>query len=178
MRLLQALMIGLFAMTGAVPEVRAQEGYDRPGGDYLNFAVRGGDPAACAARCERESRCRAWSFSYPSNWAGAICWLKSAVTAPVENDCCTSGVRGAAVVEPRNAELEVGIDRQGGDYRNFDTPPDPSGAACAAACKADNRCRAWTYVRPGYIGPGARCFLKSQVKAPRRKPCCISGVVR
>ena len=30
-----------------------------------NFTVRSGDPAACAARCERERRCRAWSFSYP-----------------------------------------------------------------------------------------------------------------
>ena len=43
----------------------AQTGFDRPGGDYSNFAVRSGDPAACAARCERDGRCRAWSFSYP-----------------------------------------------------------------------------------------------------------------
>ena len=178
MRLLQALIIVVIAVAGAGSDARGQQGYDRPGGDYLNFAVRGGDPAVCAARCERESQCRAWSFSYPTAGLGAICWLKSDVTAPVENPCCTSGVSGAGVVEPRNAEIEFGIDRLGGDYRNFDTPPESSGAACAAACRADNRCRAWTYVRPGYIGPTARCFLKSQVKAPRRKPCCISGVVR
>ena len=47
-----------------------------------------------------------------------------------------------------------------------------------AACEADNKCRAWTYSRPGYLGASARCFLKHQVKPPRRKPCCISGVVR
>ena len=40
------------------------------------------------------------------------------------------------------------------------------------------RCRAWTYLRPGYGGPAARCFLKDRVKPPRRRPCCISGVVR
>jgi hypothetical protein len=178
MRLLLVLTIGLIAVAGSATGARAQAGYDRPGGDYLNFAVRGGDPAACAARCEREGRCRAWSFSYPTAGMGATCWLKSTVTAPVENACCTSGVRGAGVVEPRNAEVEFGIDRLGGDYRNFELPAEPSGAACAAACKADNRCRAWTYVRPGYIGPAARCFLKGEVKAPRRKPCCISGVIR
>jgi len=55
---------------------------------------------------------------------------------------------------------------------------DPSGQACKAACEADSRCRAWTYVRPGYHGPNARCYLKERVRTPRRKPCCISGVVK
>ena len=32
----------------------AQVGFDRRGGDYTNFTVRGGDPAVCALRCERE----------------------------------------------------------------------------------------------------------------------------
>ena len=52
------------------------------------------------------------------------------------------------------------------------------GAACKAACEADNKCRAWTYVRAGYIGPTARCYLKDNITRPRHKPCCISGVVR
>ena len=56
--------------------------------------------------------------------------------------------------------------------------PIPTGAACKAACEDDNRCRAWTYVRPGYIGPSARCYLKDKITRPRHKPCCISGVVR
>jgi len=56
----------------------AQVSFDRPGGDYTNFAVRSGDPAACASRCERDPRCRAWSFSYPTGGVpNAICWLKS-----------------------------------------------------------------------------------------------------
>ncbi|MGA7387956.1 MAG: PAN domain-containing protein, partial [Pseudolabrys sp.] len=39
----------------------AQSGFDRRGGDYLNFQVRNGDPAVCAARCERDARCHAWA---------------------------------------------------------------------------------------------------------------------
>ena len=163
------------AFTGAL----AQTGFDRPGGDYSNFAVRSGDPNACAARCDRETRCRAWSFSYPTpGGGGATCWLKSSVPARKEHSCCVSGVKGSGVIEPRARDREFGMDRFGGDYRNFETAPDPNGEPCAAACKAENRCRAWTYVRAGYIAGGARCYLKSRVTPPRKRPCCVSGVVR
>jgi hypothetical protein len=173
-----ALMLFALAMAGATASL-AQTGFDRPRGDYLSFPVRSGDPAVCAARCERERGCRAWSFSYPATASSvAMCWLKSQVTPRVENTCCVSGVRGAGVAEPRDGALEISIDRLGGDYRNFEVPPDPTGASCKAACEGDNRCRAWTYARPGYLGGAARCFLKDKIKPPRRKPCCISGVVR
>lgn len=165
-------------LTGTVT-AQAQAGFDRPGGDYANSPVRSGDPAVCAARCERDAKCLAWSFSYPRT-AGrdAICWLKNQVTPAKEDSCCISGVRGAAVIESRGGDLEYAIDRVGGDYRNVDLPSDPTGKACADACQADPKCRAFTYVRPGYIGPGARCFLKDRITKPRRKPCCISGVIR
>jgi hypothetical protein len=178
MRALQLLICAIALIAGSLPGM-TQTGYDRPGGDYSNFQVRGGDPAVCAARCEREGRCRAWSFSYPQTaTAHAVCWLKNRVTPAVENQCCVSGVRGAAVAEPKTGSAEFSIDRLGGDYRDFVVAADPTGKVCQAACEADNKCRAWTYARPGYIGHTARCFLKSQIKPPRRKPCCISGVVR
>src|SRR3954451_21879553 len=94
----------------------AQVGYDRPGGDYANAPVRSGDPAVCSTRCERDGRCRAWSFSYPTTVApAAMCFLKNEVKARVETSCCVSGVRGAAVVEPRTEKTEYSIDRFGGD---------------------------------------------------------------
>lgn len=158
---------------------QAQTGFDRRGGDYLKFEINSGDPQVCAARCERDARCRAWSFSYPRTAdAMATCWLKNKVPPRNADTCCVSGVRGAGVIEPRIGEIEFSIDRQGGDYRNFEMPPDPTGSACAEACTADNKCRAWTYLRPGYIGTQARCFLKDRITRPRSKPCCISGVVR
>jgi len=157
----------------------AQSGYDRRGGDYLSFQIRNGDPAVCAARCERDARCRAWAFSYPrTDYALATCWLKNRVPPRQADKCCISGVRGAGVIEPRKGAAEFAIDRYGGDYRNFETAPDTSGAACRAACEDDIRCRAWTYVRPGYLGPSARCYLKDRITRPRHRPCCISGVVR
>ena len=180
MRTLISAWFGLVAalMLGPAP-AWAQAGFDRPGGDYSNFVVRSGDPADCGRRCDSEGRCQAWSFSYPTTrGTPATCWLKSQVPNRTENTCCLSGVKGAGVIEPKTGGTEFGIDRVGGDYRNFETSPQPNGEACASACSGDNRCRAWTYVRPGYIGTSARCFLKSRVTPPRRKPCCVSGVVR
>src|SRR5665213_3150197 len=92
MRVSFILIAALFAVTTA----QAQVGYDRRGGDYFSFKVGNGDPAACAARCEREARCRAWTFSYPRTVApSAICALKSQVTPRVEDPRFVSGVRGA-----------------------------------------------------------------------------------
>jgi hypothetical protein len=170
-----ALLAGLVVAGTAL----AQSGFDRAGGDYLRFEIRSGDPQVCAQRCESDGRCQAWTFAYPrSEKAYAQCWLKNKVTPRAEDKCCVSGVRGAGVIQPRSGPVETSIDRLGGDYSNFETPADSSGEACNDACEADNKCRAWTYVRPGYIGAPARCFLKDRITRPRAKPCCVSGVVR
>jgi hypothetical protein len=66
-------------------------------------------------------------------------------------------------------------ERPGNDIRDFDLAG-PNPATCQAECAGDGRCRAWTYVRPGYQGPSARCYLKRSVPAPVSNACCISGV--
>ena len=180
-RLPGACLVALAFLAAAI-SVRpalAQANFDRPGNDYLSVPVISGDPAECALVCERDRRCRAWSFNYPTDITErAVCWLKSSVPARLKSKCCVSGVRGAGVVEPRNGAIETSIDRFGGDYRNFDLKSSEGDDACKAACAADNKCRAWTYARPGYAGKEAHCFLKKDIKPPRRKAGFISGVVR
>jgi hypothetical protein len=172
-------VLAALLLAGAVSPATAQVGYDRYGGDYASFTLRSGDPTQCAARCERDSRCRAWAFSYPATESiNAVCWLKSRVTPRSLAPCCVSGVRGAGVIEPRSGATEFAIDRVGGDYRHFELPSDPTAKSCQVACEADEACRAWTYLRPGYVGPAAFCYLKDRITPPRRRPCCISGVVR
>ena len=180
-RLLRACLVTLAFLAAAISARPAlsQANFDRPGGDYSSAPVISGDPADCALVCERDRRCRAWSFNYPTDMAnGAVCWLKSNVPARVQSDCCVSGVRGAGVVERRNEAIETSIDRFGGDYRNFDLTSSEGEDACKAACSADNKCRAWTYARPGYAGKEPHCFLKKDIKPPRRKAGFTSGVVR
>lgn len=179
MRNFAAIALVLFGLAAATDAAVAQTGFDRPGGDYVSVQIRSGDPAACAAACDRDQNCRAWTFSYPATVGNAaVCWLKDAVPLPVANSCCVSGIRGSGVIEPRVGVIEYSIDRFGGDYRSFQIPPNAPPTFCQAACEAEGRCRAWTFLRPGYVGPVARCFLKDRITLPRRKPCCISGVVR
>jgi hypothetical protein len=180
-RLLRAWVMTFACLAGlmAARPAMSQANFDRPGADYQNSPVNSGDPADCALVCERDRRCRAWSFSYPTDMnAGAVCWLKSNVPPRVQDNCCVSGVRGAGVVEPKSGAAETSIDRFGGDYKNFGLKNEEGDEACRAACTEDNKCRAWTYARPGYSGRDAHCFLKKEIKPPRRKAGFISGVVR
>ena len=174
----------MLAALAAPAPAHAQAGFDRPGGDYASVVERTGDPAACAARCDRDARCRAWSFSYPGAVGpNAVCWLKNRVAARVESACCISGVKGAGVVEQRRVRdraIEVGIDRLGGDYRQFDTPPGAERRGMQGRVRGGQRAAA-----PGptcgpaiSAGASARCYLKDQLRPPRRRPCCVSGVVR
>lgn len=172
-------MLVLFIVITVDRPAHAQANFDRPGGDYLSSPVPSGDPADCALVCERDRRCRAWSFNYPNETSrAALCWLKNSVPARIADDCCVSGVRGAGVVEPHNGAVETSIDRAGGDYRNLELKRGDSDEVCKATCVADNKCRAWTYARAGYVGREPHCFLKKEIKPPRRKPGFTSGVVR
>ena len=177
-RLLRACLVtfAFSAVAMAARPAQAQANFDRPGGDYQSSAVASGDPADCALVCERDRRCRAWSFNYPTEIAGgALCWLKNNVPARTQNNCCVSGVRGAGVVEPRSGAEEVSIDRLGGDYKNFALKKDEGDEACKAACTEDNKCRAWTYARPGYIGRQAHCFLKKTSSRRGARPGLSRG---
>jgi hypothetical protein len=69
---------------------------------------------------------------------------------------------------------EVGVDLPGMDYKSFDLrTADPE--QCRKACDDDPKCMAWTYVKPGFRGRNASCWLKSDLPAPVRDDCCISG---
>lgn len=180
-RLFRACLAAFALLTAAaiMHPAPAQQNFDRPGGDYLRVPSLSGDPAECALLCERDKHCRAWSFNYPSDGSeNGVCWLKNTVPPRVESYCCVSGVRGAGVIEPRNDTTESSIDRSGGDYRSFELKNGEGLDACKAACTGDNNCRAWSYARPGYAGKEARCFLKKEIKPPRRRPGFTSGVVR
>ena len=71
-------------------------------------------------------------------------------------------------------EVEHNVDRVGSDYKNFDlAQPDP--ALCQASCDGEAQCKAWTFVKVGFQGPMARCWLKNAVPPPTPSACCASG---
>ncbi|MCL6755064.1 hypothetical protein KBT16_30460 [Nostoc sp. CCCryo 231-06] len=70
---------------------------------------------------------------------------------------------------------EFGRDRAGSDYRSF-TTSSAFASVCQQSCVNDNRCSAYTYVRPGVQGARAVCYFKSVTPAPTPNSCCVSGV--
>ena len=74
--------------------------------------------------------------------------------------------------------FEVGWDRPGFDYANFELQ-NPREILCQWRCQQQRgRCKAWTYVNPGLQGRYARCWLKDRVPTPVRSKCCTSGILQ
>jgi M6 family metalloprotease-like protein len=68
----------------APPAITVERDTDRPGADFFDTAQPSVD--ACAALCQREPRCRVFTY-----WQGN-CWLKDGVPAPVPLQGASSGV--------------------------------------------------------------------------------------
>ncbi len=72
--------------------------------------------------------------------------------------------------------VEPDTNRYGDDYKSFETTDGPN--ACVTACSTDDRCRSWTWVKPGAQSKAAVCWLKDAVPPAKRDACCASGVKR
>ena len=70
---------------------------------------------------------------------------------------------------------EKNTDRPGMDYNTIklDTP-DPG--LCEQACLNDDKCKAYTYVKPGVQGNFAQCWLKSGIPDGVPSNDCVSGM--
>lgn len=80
--------------------------------------------------------------------------------------------------ENATPSCEANVDRPGADFLSI-TLPAPEPALCRAYCGRHQRCLSYTYVKPGYQGDAAKCWLKeSDAVAPVASDCCVSGVKR
>ena len=69
-----------------------EPGVNRPGSDYRSFFIAN-DPGICKSECERDGRCRSWTFVKPGiQGAQAKCWLKNRIPRARNEGCCVSGV--------------------------------------------------------------------------------------
>ena len=135
--------------------------------------LTGGDPTLAAQEwteqsCPDNEYATGVSIRYGRdvNALGLVCGQVPAVAAPA-----------AAPVERVDAGMENDTDRPGSDYDKFhinDNRPD----RCQSECLLQkDRCKAWTYVRPGVQHKYAVCYLKSEVPAAKPDKCCVSGVL-
>ncbi|MCP5431837.1 MAG: PAN domain-containing protein [Alphaproteobacteria bacterium] len=70
---------------------------------------------------------------------------------------------------------EANAERWGATYATV-TPVRADAGLCAKACAADEKCKAWTYVKPGVRSKAPYCDLKSAVPMVTASPCCVSGL--
>lgn len=155
----------------ACASLTAVDGVNLPGSDYTNFTADSWP--VCRNTCGGDSRCQAWTWVKPGiQGPTGRCWLKHRLPTIVKDNCCNSGSR--EFIEKQHLTAENRTDRPGLDYTNFATG---SWKECQAACGKEDRCTAWTHVRPGVQGPQGRCWLKQQkVPIPVSGPNTISGV--
>lgn len=164
------VLVGLFAAIAAAPAAAAtmsqyEPGFDRPGQDYHHFSANGWQ--MCSTSCQTNDQCRAYTFVKPNAPdANGTCWLKSKVPSRKANGCCVSGVK---IMSPD----EINVDRPGKDIKPGYPVNLPS--SCERDCELNGNCQAWTFVKPGYQGNQAKCWLKSAKPAAVNNDCCISG---
>lgn len=70
---------------------------------------------------------------------------------------------------------ELNTDRPGSDIETI-MLKNAKPQLCSDACNSNTNCVAWTYVKPGILGPNAGCRLKDKISDPVRSSCCISGM--
>ncbi len=87
-----------------------------------------------------------------------------------------AGLVAGSAAAADGISLEYGTDRAGSDYRDFDLAPGAGPKVCMRACKEDDQCRAFTYVKAGVQGDNPRCWLKNTVPQASASDCCVSGV--
>ena len=108
--------------------------------------------------------------------ARSIGFAVAAALATLTGSCATlHPAPGPRYVSSGTAPLEIDVERGGYDYRDFDlasTRPEE----CRDTCLVEPQCQAFTYVKPGFKGRSARCWLKTSVPRPTPNACCISGV--
>jgi PAN domain len=124
---------------------------DRPGGDYRSFEIKA-DGKGTEKSAERGIE---KGTDKTADKGGEKSVDRSGERAP--DKAIEKGIDKAAEKAERSADAED---------------------ICKAACSGDNKCRAWTFARPGYAGKEAHCFLKKEIKPPRRRAGYTSGVLR
>ncbi len=170
-RIAAALVAGALALP-ALAQGTIENDTNRWGGDYLSVRTR--YVQQCRDRCVSDTRCMSWTYEKQKpGQSSAVCHLKNYIPAPSPNACCISGVvRSTRTLVNRT---DFNTNRPGADYARVSTS-NTDALGCRDSCDRDPRCRAWTWVRPGYQERNAVCWLKAGVPGRIWNVCCISGV--
>lgn len=148
-------------------------------------SVRVFDAAACAKSClEMNGQCKAFTFNTnPKVKKGPNCFLKSSEGRADGNSVAFSGrfLSGSesdpepfslGMIDPAKALFDD-VDLPGGDLFRRPHTSAKTPLACRLACIDNNRCVAFTYVKPK-----KECWLKGTVGSPMFGKGLVTGIKR
>lgn len=159
----------VIAAAGLAQSLTTEPGINRKGSDYNHFSTS--EHAACRSACERDRRCRAYTF----NSVESLCYLKDSVPGTSRDSRTVSGVKEGGGYPGDGSgggwgdlSEEAGVNRKGSDYSRFETS---EVRECRRACARDRRCQAYTYNVSDRL-----CYLKDRVPGASRDSRTVSGV--
>lgn len=120
---------------------------------------------------------------------GAYCYLLSGakVAVSASNVAVTAGDTSVkvetttpSVEAPAPAavtfKIEMNVNRQAGDYRDYEMAAGADYKLCEKACEGETQCKAYTFVKAGPRGAVPHCWLKKSVPMAYSDDQCITGV--
>jgi len=161
-------------------------GVTLPGSAYRTIEIAQAEPAACQVACRTDGHCVAWTYTQPAAAGGpAHCALKPLIPERIANVCCTSGIerqpepdlREPPPVPPAVSGALRGIDLFGANLQGL-AGAQVTVVACQKACRDQQQCVAWNYVRPKVVDASAHCLLKSRIRTQVHSSCCVAGIER
>jgi hypothetical protein len=73
---------------------RLEFGVRRPGQDIAVMQLATSNPGECRSACQKDARCRGFSFQYPDDdGQNGVCALKASVAPPQVDICCVSWIK-------------------------------------------------------------------------------------
>lgn len=123
----------------------------------------------CREMCRTDAACQGWTFIENRDADGlSRCFLKGGTPTPVEDDCCSSGIRVPPVMrETGGIQYAVNYftaDLHGGGFRG-----EQSLAECASLCRDNEACQAYTLVLPESAQPANNAMRGSGASAVKQQ---------
>ena len=88
------MIVGVHITAPSYDPIALESDTDRPGHDYKNFDLPEPRPEICRDACQRDVRCRAFTYISPGiQDSKPHCWLKEKASRPLPAKGMVSGVK-------------------------------------------------------------------------------------
>lgn len=86
-------LLALLSFPLTKPVAAFEQGYDRPGGEFIGKRSGVASAQECFQICSGNPNCVAFTWVKPNiQGPTGMCWLKGSLSKKVRNNCCVSGV--------------------------------------------------------------------------------------